>query len=33
MFLSSPSEAFTFTDLGVKEVSSAAKVLADVDDN
>jgi hypothetical protein len=25
---SSPLEAFTFTELGVKEVSSAAKVLA-----
>jgi hypothetical protein len=28
---SSPLEAFTFTELGVKEVSSAAKVLA-IDD-
>jgi hypothetical protein len=29
---SSPSEALTSTQLGVKEISSAAKVLADVGD-
>jgi hypothetical protein len=32
MCLSSPSEALTSTELGVKEVSSAANVLADVGD-
>jgi hypothetical protein len=31
MCLSSPSETFTFTELGVKDVSSAAKVLANDD--
>jgi hypothetical protein len=32
MCLSSPSEAFTFTELGVKEVLSTTKVLAAVGD-
>jgi hypothetical protein len=32
MRLSSPSEALTSTELGVKEVSSAAKMLADAGD-